>query len=108
MYGTLAILIVGALTGITLIIINIRTRRSLLGSFFKRSYSLATTGCVLFTLGFVVEIFYVLGYDYVVLEIVHHAFLVLSIIFFALVGTNFPKEAGGVLSERLEKTEKRP
>jgi hypothetical protein len=104
MYSILAILIIGIATGITLIVINMRARRSLLGSFFKRSYGLATIGCILFTLGFVMEIFRLFGYDYIALEVAHHALLVLSLVFFTLVGTNFPKEANEVLSEKkLEK-----
>lgn len=102
MYSILAISIIGIITGITLIVINVRARRSLLGSFFKRSYGLATIGCIFFTLGFTTEILRIFVYDYVTLEVIHHIFFVLSIIFFTLVGTNFPKEAGEVLSEKLE------
>lgn len=103
MYISLIVISIGIVTGIALIVINVRTCHSLLGSFFRRSYTLATVGCLFFTLGFAVELFYFFGYDHVIFDIAHHVFLVLSIILFTLVGTNFPKEASEALAEKLEK-----
>ncbi len=108
MYIVTTVLIIGVVVGITLIGINIRTRRTLLGSFFKRSYGLATIGCLFFTFGFAIQLFSYFEYEGVVFEVVHHTLLLLSIIFFTLVGMNFPKEAGEALAEKLKETEKRP
>ena len=86
--------ILGIIAGLFFVSLNIKSQKTLLGSFFKVYYRYLVTASILFSLGWLTEFFDYLSITSIATaEAIHHALLLLSAILFAGASYYFPKEA---------------
>jgi|GEM_PF-1364969 len=85
--------VAGIILGLALVFLNIKTSRSLTGSFFKKYYKWMIIGSIFFTFGFATETAEVFGANDLIAEGLHNILLVLSVIIFAFSSIELPKEA---------------
>jgi len=99
-YISLSIVFLGVGISIILIFQNIKLKKSLIGSFFKRSYNLATLGSIFLLLSFFVEFLEEIGFLGAIAGPIHHIFLLISSLAFFSVAVVFPKETEKILSDK--------
>jgi len=85
--------IAGAVAGLIFLFLSIKAGRSLVGSFFKRSYSRLAIGAIAFIVSFLFEIAVFYGLNDDIADIIHHILLLVTSIIFIFVSLIFTKEA---------------
>ncbi|RJQ23145.1 hypothetical protein C4565_10975 [Candidatus Parcubacteria bacterium] len=101
-YISIFVVFLGIAVSIFIVIQNIKLKRSLIGSFFKKSYNRATFGSIFLLLSFLTELLETLGILGSIAYPIHHIFLVISSVAFFSVAIIFPKETESILSQNKE------
>lgn len=96
--------IAGAVAGLTFLFLSVKAGRSLIGSFFKRSYNRLAIGAVAFTVSFLFEIVAFYGLNDDVADTIHHILLLATGVIFIFVSLTFTKEATAYMNSK-EKTQ---
>ncbi|TRZ64342.1 MAG: hypothetical protein D4Q79_01725 [Spirochaetia bacterium] len=96
--------IAGAVAGLIFIFLSVKAGRSLVGSFFKRSYNRLAIGATAFTVSFLFEIASFFGLNDDVADATHHILLLVTGVIFIFVSLIFTKEATEYMNSK-EKTQ---
>lgn len=93
--------IVNLIVAIILLVITVRSSRSLMGSFFKKYYRWIVLGTTALMLGFLFEIFGdTLGWPETLIQTGHHTSLIIFEVIFVFAAGILPKEAAEYLKDK--------
>ena len=92
--------IIGIIFGLIFVGLNIKARRSLVGSFFKNYYRWMIIGAIVFAFGFFTEFAELIGIDRSIAEGIHHLLLMIAGIIFVFTSLTLPKEASQYLKSQ--------